>query len=217
MLEETVSATRQGAGTCVGRLFPQMELRILAISDDPLPRWSDVRELPPGEIGEIVVRGPVVTREYFALPQATTLAKIADGDTFWHRMGDVGYLDPQGRLWFCGRKSQRVETAAGPLFTDQVEPVFNTHPQIFRSALVGVGPRPRQRPVLVVELAEGARWTAALREELLALGASVATTRQVQSLLPHPGPLPVDVRHNTKINREALALWANPRVAAVVD
>ena len=217
VLEETVSATRQGAGTCVGRLFPQMELRILAISDDPLPRWSDVRELPPGEIGEIVVRGPVVTREYFALPQATTLAKIADGDTFWHRMGDVGYLDPQGRLWFCGRKSQRVETAAGPLFTDQVEPVFNTHPQIFRSALVGVGPRPRQRPVLVVELAEGARWTAALREELLALGASVATTRQVQSLLPHPGPLPVDVRHNTKINREALALWANPRVAAVVD
>jgi len=215
VLEETVTATRQGAGTCVGRLFPQMELRIIAISDEPLPGWSDVRELPPGEIGEIVVRGPVVTREYFAQPQATALAKIADGGTFWHRMGDVGYLDSHGRLWFCGRKSQRVETMDGPLFTDQIEPVFNTHPQVFRSALVGVGPRPRQRPVLVVELAEGARWSPALRQELLALGATVATTRGVQTILAYPGPLPVDVRHNTKLNREALAVWASQRIAAV--
>ena len=215
VLEETVTATRQGAGTCVGRLFPQMELRIIAISDEPLPGWSDVRELPPGEIGEIVVRGPVVTREYFAQPQATALAKIADGGTFWHRMGDVGYLDSHGRLWFCGRKSQRVETMDGPLFTDQIEPVFNTHPQVFRSALVGVGPRPRQRPVLVVELAEGARWSPALRQELLALGATVATTRGVQTILAYPGPLPVDVRHNTKLNREALAVWASQRVATV--
>ena len=215
VLEETVTSTRQGAGTCVGRLFPQMELRIIAISDEPLPGWSDVRELPPGEIGEIVVRGPVVTREYFAQPQATALAKIADGGTFWHRMGDVGYLDSHGRLWFCGRKSQRVETMDGPLFTDQIEPVFNTHPQVFRSALVGVGPRPRQRPVLVVELAEGARWSPALRQELLALGATVATTRGVQTILAYPGPLPVDVRHNTKLNREALAVWASQRIAAV--
>jgi acyl-CoA synthetase (AMP-forming)/AMP-acid ligase II len=192
-----------------------MELRIIAISDDPLPRWSEVRELPPGQIGEIVVRGPVVTREYFALPQATALAKIADGETFWHRMGDVGYLDSQGRLWFCGRKSQRVETTDGPLFTDQIEPVFNTHPQVFRSALVGVGPRPRQRPMLVVELVEGARWSPGLRQELLALGATVATTRDVQTILPHAGPLPVDVRHNTKLNREALAVWASQQIAAI--
>jgi acyl-CoA synthetase (AMP-forming)/AMP-acid ligase II len=215
VLDETVTATRQGAGTCVGRLFPQMELRIIAITDDPLPHWSGVRELPPGEIGEIVVRGPVVTREYFALPQATALAKITDGDTFWHRMGDVGYLDSQGRLWFCGRKSQRVVTVTGPLFTDQIEPVFNTHPQVFRSALVGVGPRLGQRPVLVVELAEGARWSPVLQQRLLDLGASVTTTRDVQTILPHPGPLPVDVRHNTKLNREALAVWASQRVATV--
>jgi acyl-coenzyme A synthetase/AMP-(fatty) acid ligase len=103
----------------------------------------------------------------------------------------------------------------GPLFTDQIEPVFNTHPQVFRTALVGVGPRPRQRPVLVVELAEGARWSPGLRQELLALGATVATTRDVQTLLPYAGPLPVDVRHNTKLNREALAVWASQQIAAI--
>lgn len=212
VLEQTVVSTRQGAGTCVGRLFPRMELRIIAVTDEPLPHWSDVRELPPGQIGEIVVRGPVVTREYFALPQATALAKIVDGETFWHRMGDVGYVDPQGRLWFCGRKSQRVETTEGPLYTDQVEPVFNTHPQVFRTALVGVGPRPRQRPVLVVELAGGAAWSQSLLDELMTLGGTVATTRGVRTILHHPGALPVDVRHNTKINREALTVWAGGRV-----
>jgi hypothetical protein len=69
--------------------------------------------------------------------------------------------------------------------------------------------------VLVVELAEGARWSPALRQELLALGATVATTRGVQAILPHSGPLPVDVRHNTKLNREVLAVWASQRIATI--
>ena len=64
----------------------------------------------------------------------------ASPTAFWHRMGDVGYLDEQGRFWYCGRKSQRVETRDGPLFTECVEAVFNTHPDVRRSALVGVGP-----------------------------------------------------------------------------
>jgi acyl-CoA synthetase (AMP-forming)/AMP-acid ligase II len=197
----------------VGRVFPQIELKIIEIADAPLGAIEQVRELPIGQIGEIIVRGPVVTREYYRLPEATILAKIPDGATFWHRMGDTGYLDSQGRLWFCGRKSQRVETEAGPLYTDQVEPVFNTHPAVARSALVGVGTRPRQQPVLVVELRSGG-WSAALESELRTLGASCATTRTVTKLLHHPSPLPVDVRHNTKINREALADWAASRLRA---
>ncbi len=207
VLEETVLKTRRGAGTCVGRRFPGMDLKIIAITDEPIPSIQDARELPRGQIGEILVRGPVVTREYYRLPRATASAKIADGDTFWHRMGDVGYLDESDRLWFCGRKSQRLETDHGPIYTDQVEPVFNTHPRVARTALVGIGTRPNQRPVLVVELESGA-WSRDLERELLKLGACHETTRHVSTLLWHPKPLPVDVRHNTKINREALAIWA---------
>ncbi|MCY2966639.1 MAG: fatty acid CoA ligase family protein [Planctomycetota bacterium] len=192
VLEETVLKTRRGAGTCVGRRFPGMDLRIIAITDEPIPSIQDARELPRGQIGEILVRGPVVTREYYRLPQATASAKISDGETFWHRMGDVGYLDESDRLWFCGRKSQRLETDQGPIYTDQVEPVFNTHPRVARTALVGVGPRPSQRPVLVVELESGT-WSRELERELQDLGAGHETTRHVSTLLWHPTPLPVDV------------------------
>jgi long-subunit acyl-CoA synthetase (AMP-forming) len=111
----------------VGRPFPTIQLKVIAITDAPIPDYSSVEELPAGRIGEIIVRGPVVTREYFRQPKGTLAAKIPDGDGFWHRMGDVGYLDEDGALWFCGRKGQRVETTDGPMFTDCVEPVFNTH------------------------------------------------------------------------------------------
>src|SRR5690606_39407334 len=76
-----------------------------------------------------------------AAPRAAKVREaLADGSTrVVHRMGDVGYCDEHGRLWFCGRKTQRVETEQGPLYTEQVEPVFNVHPRVRRTALVGVG------------------------------------------------------------------------------
>src|SRR3546814_13192187 len=76
-------------------------------------------------------------------------ASAASGSTrIVHRMGDLGYFDADGRLWFCGRKSQRVVTTTGTLCTEQIEPVFNVHPEVRRTALVGVGERGAQRPVL---------------------------------------------------------------------
>ena len=69
----------------------------------------------------------------------------------WHRMGDAGYLDVEERFWFCGRVAHRVLTAAGPMYPVCCEAVFNRHPDVFRSALVGVGPPGRQRPVIVLE------------------------------------------------------------------
>src|SRR5262249_4116845 len=141
ILNETRRRTAEGAGVCVGRPVDEVKLRVIRISDEPTPAWSDDLCVPAGEIGEIVVSGPVVTRTYYRRPQSTALSKIGDtdGDAFWHRMGDLGYLDPQGRVWFCGRKSQRVQTAAGTLFTIPCEGVFNEHPAVFRTALVGVG------------------------------------------------------------------------------
>ncbi len=132
-----------------------------------------------------------------------------------HRMGDLGYFDAQGRLWFCGRKSHRVETADGPLYTEQVEPVFNVHPEVRRTALVGVGTQGAQRPVLCVELnaGVGAAQHAGIAQDLRAIGARHPHTAHIDTVLFHPR-FPVDIRHNAKIGREALALWAAQRSGA---
>ena len=207
-------AAEHGAGTCVGRPLAANEVKIIAITEAPIATLADARELPPGGIGEIIVRGPTVTRDYDALPEATAAAKIRDEVTgsVWHRLGDTGYLDANGLLWFCGRKAERVETIDGPLYTEQVEPVFNTHADVRRCALIGLGERGRQRAALVVEptsmsFAESSADCRRFAREL----------REIAKRFPHTSPimlfyfrekLPVDVRHNAKIHRLALARWA---------
>lgn len=212
-LAETRAATEAGAGTCVGRPVAANTVRIIAITDEAIENWHDAHELPIGRIGEITVAGPTATDTYFQRDAATRIAKIREplpdgSERVVHRMGDLGWFDEAGQLWFCGRKSQRVETPGGPLYTEQVEPVFNTHPDVRRSALVGVGTPGAQTPVLCVELKPGVpRERPTIEAELLNLGGRYAHTRSIQRLLFHSG-FPVDIRHNAKIGREALARWA---------
>jgi acyl-CoA synthetase (AMP-forming)/AMP-acid ligase II len=210
VLAETATATAQGAGTCVGLPFSGVEVRIIARTSTPIDDWSQVRALPVGEIGEIVVKGAVVTREYFRRPEATALAKIPDGEGFWHRMGDVGYFDERGRLWFCGRKSHVVETERGPLYTDCVEPIFQTHRTVSRAALVGVGPAGRQTPVVWIEPRQpvATRDRRRLVDDLLELASRYPTTRGIREFRFRT-TMPVDVRHNAKIRREELAIEAS--------
>ena len=212
VMEDTARQSRLGAGTCVGQLFPRVEVRIIPVSDEPIADISECKFLPAGEIGEILVRAPSTTRAYFRREEPTRLAKIPDGDTVWHRMGDVGWLDETGRLWFCGRKAHIVTTAGGPLYTIRCEAIFNEHPQVYRSALVGLGPAGSQKPVIVVEPEDGhfprsaadrSRFTRELRE----LAAANEKTAMIETVLFHPS-LPVDIRHNVKIFREKLVPWA---------
>ncbi|MBB3342551.1 olefin beta-lactone synthetase [Luteimonas sp. RC10] len=210
--------TEQGAGTCVGRPVPPNEVRIIGVDDAAIATWSDALELPRGQIGEITVAGPTATDSYFGREAQTRLAKIAetlpDGSTrIVHRMGDLGYFDSEGRLWFCGRKGHRVVTASGTLCTEQVEPVFNVHPDVARTALVGVGPAGRQTPVLCVELQPGVGKSedARIADELRHIGAGFVHTAGIATVLFHPR-FPVDIRHNAKIGRETLAAWAAARV-----
>ncbi len=212
ILTQTRRLTEAGAGMCVGRPMRGVDVAIIGITDDAIGAWDQAEQLPRGAIGEIAVHGANVTKEYFRRPEATRLAKIpvTPGSTdVWHRMGDVGHVDEQGRLWFCGRMAHRVETAAGTLFSIPCEAVFNAHPGVRRTALVGVGPRGAQRPVIVVELKrddDGAD-RRRLKDGLLALGAQHEHTAGIRDVLYHRG-FPVDVRHNAKIRREELAVWA---------
>ncbi len=209
ILSETAADTARGAGTCVGRPLPGLDVRIIRIDDAPIPNWSDSLEIAAGEIGEITVRGPIVTLGYHDNRAATELAKIAHDGVIRHRMGDVGYLDRSGRLWFCGRKSHRVVTAGRTLFTVPCEAIFNQHPRVFRSALVGVGVRGQQTPVICIQLERGDHKDdpTQLRHELLKMAAANPLTQDIGTLLFHP-TFPVDARHNSKIGRETLAAWA---------
>ncbi|MBS7457456.1 olefin beta-lactone synthetase [Coralloluteibacterium stylophorae] len=217
-LAATRAMTERGFGTCIGRPVAGNSVRLIQVTDAAIAGWDEAVEVADGEVGEITVAGPTATDAYFNRPEATALAKIAErtaaGTRIVHRMGDLAWRDGEGRLWFCGRKAHRVESGTGPLYTDQVEPIFDLHPEVRRTALVGVGRRGAQRPVLCVELEAGvdaARHWRRIEAELLELGGSHLRSAPVRTLLRHPR-FPVDIRHNAKIGREALAAWAAKRL-----
>ncbi|GAB7026338.1 fatty acid CoA ligase family protein [Geotalea toluenoxydans] len=210
ILGETRAITEAGGGVCIGSPVEGIRLEVIEISDTPIDQWDDALRAPIGKIGEIVVQGEQVTRRYHNHPEADLLSKIKDPATggFFHRMGDLGGRDEQGRIWFCGRKSHRVVTPEETLFTIPCEAVFNTHPSVFRTALVGVGEKGKQLPVLCVELEKGIRANKEkVRQELMDLAKAHIHTQGISTILFHPA-FPVDIRHNAKIFREKLAVWA---------
>ncbi len=152
-----------------------------------------------------------MTKAYDHNEQETRIAKIPDQTGIRHRMGDMGYLDDQDRLWFCGRKAHRVLTADGVMYTICCEAIFNEHTNVLRSALVGIGKRGHQQPVLIVELLEKTDNSGDFRKQLFAelrqLAKSNELTHTIKNFLIHPA-FPVDIRHNAKIFREKLAVWA---------
>lgn len=205
--------TDAGAGTCVGSTVPEAQVDIIAITDEAIAEWSDVELLPQGEIGEVCTRGEMVTHHYDADAPAIRSAKINDHGTTVHRMGDLGFLDEAGKLWFVGRKSHRLETEHGMLPPVPVECVFNVHPEVHRTALVGVGKSGEEEPVLIVQLESGAtQGSDSLIAELRELSAKNGRSALVETFLFH-ADFPVDVRHNAKIRRDKLKLWAEEQLA----
>lgn len=204
-------------GAPVGRPVREVDVRIVEITDAPIASIEETRPLPPGHIGEIIAKGPVVTRSYDALPEATAAAKIAEGEACWHRLGDTGFLDETGALWFCGRKVERVETEDGTLFTEPCERVFREHPKAQRCALIGLGPKGRQIPALAVEARPAnSREARELARELRHLALAQPATRAIKRFYFF-AKFPVDVRHNAKIHRLTLAKWARKSVGFESD
>ncbi len=211
VLETTWSQTEEGKGTCVGQVFPEVEVQVIPIEEGDIEEWNPAAVVPSGEIGEICVKGPVVTREYHQLDVATRASKIPDSSDgeIWHRMGDLGYIDTSGWIWFCGRKVERVRAAGGKVYyTDPCEAIFNQDPHVFRTALVGLGAPGAQTPVIVVE-PEAGHFPKSKAEQdefierLKNLGSQYTVTRDIAAFSFHQG-FPVDVRHNAKIHRLTL-------------
>ena len=151
----------------------------------PVPQ-IDLRVVSPGtleaaeRIGEVVVSGEHVNRGYFEDPSADAENKLADGEVIWHRTGDTGYLDERGRVWLVGR----VKDMVGGLHPFMLEGRADARDWVRRSALVEV----HGEPVLAV-VGDGP--TDALAEEL---GVRVEGVEAI----------PLDPRHNAKIDRAAL-------------
>jgi acyl-CoA synthetase (AMP-forming)/AMP-acid ligase II len=202
ILRESAARIVKGGGTCVGRPVAGVRIRIIPVTDGAVETLEDVPSLAPGEIGEIIATGPSVTKGYDALPEATHRAKIREtDDVIWHRMGDAGYIDEAGLLWFCGRIAERVLTAGGPMYTDCCEGIFNAMPGVNRSALIGLGDPPAQQPAIVIEPEEGGGPDAAA---VLEEAASHPVTSAIGKVF-FCRTFPVDVRHNAKIHRLSLA------------
>lgn len=215
--DDVIAAAASGQGICVGTPVNPNLVRVMKVTDEAVPRLAVDHLLEPGQAGEIIVHGPTATPGYWHRDSATERAvTIDDQGRAWHRMGDIGRIDDTGRIWFMGRKSQRVRAAGGDLYTDQLEAIFNTHPDVARTALVGVGSPGEQRPVLCVEptrtgLTGEKRQARELEQALLVIAAEHTATRDIRTVLFHPA-FPVDIRHNSKIGREALAAWATQRL-----
>ncbi|WP_289022496.1 fatty acid CoA ligase family protein [Desulfobacter postgatei] len=213
ILSETKKLSEYGFGMCVGRPIADTQVKLIKISDEPITRIQDLIEVPENHVGEIAVKGDLVTEHYFNDANADLLAKIPDTDgKIWHRMGDLGWKDSKGRIWFCGRKAHRVETGKETLFSIPVEAIFNNHEKVYRSALAGVGPKNCQIPVVFVEPFEKISDEKQFIRELSSLAHKNPLTAGIKYIFIEY-KFPVDIRHNSKIFRKKLAIKAQELIS----
>ena len=212
---QTSRAKTGEEGTYVGAPVQGVELKIIKSSAGAFDSIGSIIELGAGEIGEVIVRGRNVSLAYLNRPTETAASKIRDGDTWWHRMGDMGYLDDAGHLYFCGRKAHVVGALERTYFSIPTEAVFNRSERVRRSALVDLG---QGRAGIVVEpephhWPESVEAREAFLSELRKLGATDPLTRGIVDFFFHPS-FPVDARHNAKIYRDRLGILAREQASA---
>lgn len=205
VLKNTAHKSEEGRGTCVGKIIDGVEVKIIKSTNETISKFDPSLELATNKVGEIIVKGKTVTAQYLDLPEKTREAKIYDtNNTFWHRMGDLGYIDESGLLWFCGRKAHQVITKTQTLYSIPCEAIFNRHPLVRRSALIGLGNPGEQIPAIVIERKDGqylsGKSRSVFESELLSVSKKYNHTKDIQKIyLSHS--FPVDVRHNIKIDR----------------
>jgi acyl-coenzyme A synthetase/AMP-(fatty) acid ligase len=203
VLNNTAAKTKVGAGTCVGTPLKGVDIKIIKRSMKSLAKMEYTTALENGEIGEIIVSSPNATKAYYQMEEKTNEAKISDGQQLWHRMGDVGHIDDDGKLWFCGRSKHVVSVDGLNYYPINVESIYNEHPDIKRSALIKL--EKTNEPAIVIEPNKN---TSKSRElivkELRILAKDFPHTSGINKFF-FKTDFPVDVRHNIKIDRTLLS------------
>ena len=219
VLSTTAAMTDCGRGICVGKPFAEVNVRIIRTEAD-----GDIRDLPQGTIGEILVNGPSVTKSYDGLPEINAKTKIIDDTGTWHRMGDTGYFDEAGRLWFCGRMVERVFSGENTFYTECVEGLFLSHPLVRRCAMIewkGSGSIISIHSLALVVEPEKKEWPDTKDSQELFARELVRYLKEKELANPlnaffFQKRLPVDVRHNAKIHRLSLRRQYQTRQPVIV-
>ncbi len=201
-----IEAAGDGNGVCVGRPLPGVDVMIDPLDDEGRPVGAPVDA--SGRTGEVCIRAAHVKDGYDRLWVTQHASASPAG---WHRSGDVGHLDDQGRLWIEGRLQHVIATAAGPVTPVGVEHAAESVPGVALAAAVGVGPVGTQQVVVVLQQATGAR-RPRLADPALTDMVRAAVAVDVAAVLVVP-ELPVDKRHNSKIARGRVAAWAEQVLA----
>ena len=120
-----------------GRVVPRAEVKVVDKND---------KELPPGEVGEVIARGPQIMKGYFKNPKATAL-KIKDG---WYYTGDLGRFDEDGYIYILGRADDMIITGGMNVYPSEVENVLLAHEKVAEAAVVGMGESERGQALKAV-------------------------------------------------------------------
>ena len=195
-------------GLCVGK--PLTGVDVIIVDRHQMRDLGVVQPLPPHVIGEILVSGENVSEEYFENAEANSSSKFVYDNKRWHRIGDVGCVDNEGYLFYSGRVAHLVETPDQTYYSVPTEMIFNTMTKVRRSALVSLGAS--EEPGIVIEpnpefWPESDEARRIFLSELEDVAQSHALTKKIKWFFFHPN-FPVDGRHNAKIFRDQLSLWA---------
>ena len=204
-IREAAAVTGGAGGVCVGLPAATTRIRISALDEngDATGELSEAADVT----GEIVVSAPHVKDHYDGLwlTERASRRGAASGER-WHRTGDVGHLDAEGRLWVEGRMPHVIVTASGVVTPVGPEQRFESVFEVARAALVGVGPRGTQQLVAVIETVPPA-FAPSLATDDLAGAVRASVDLDIAAVIVVPA-LPTDIRHNSKIDRVRLGEWA---------
>lgn len=214
--KETLENTMQGKGICLGYTFKNIKINIIKISEHPIENINDTIILDKHLCGEIIVYGDIVSTKYYNDELSTKLSKIKDKDKYWHRTGDIGFTDEKNRLWYMGRKEDIIYCPNKMLFTIPIETLYDNYYKINKSALIGLGNKPNQIPVIIIQpykkyYPKNKNAYNEFVNEVILMKKSYHILNEIKHVLFHPS-LPLDIRHNSKILRKELISFAKERL-----
>lgn len=194
------SGTAQGKGVPIGRPVDDMRVEVIDPELDPRD-FAEGSLLEKGSIGELIVFGPRVTKSYFKRPKIEAESKLIDaGGGVWHRMGDMGYVDAAGMIWFLCRKKHVRASQGKNIYPDQQEQSYNYHLEIEECAVVSP---PGSNSIFLVAPSQ---CSDVLDTAIINRVAELCGFERPE-LYFYPSNLPTDTRHNSKIDRELIEGW----------